>query len=141
MNPRTKAALPYLQQFAVMADATASSGAIAALSISPPIIASGAFQNVDSVPADNAVITWLGSAATTYRPSAVFHKTAIKLVSAKLVAPYSGEADFATDPETGLTIRYWRYSDGANDTHSHRWDVFFGTVNADRRLGCRLSGS
>jgi hypothetical protein len=142
VNPRTKAVLPYLQQFTVLADATASGGAINGLSISPPIIsAAGAFQNVDSAPADNAVITWVGSAATTYRPSAVFHKTAIKLVSAKLVRPYSGEADFATDPETGLTIRYWRYSDGANDTHNHRWDVFFGTVNADRRLGCRLSGS
>lgn len=141
VNPRTKAALPYLQQFAVLSDATASSGAIAALSISPPMIASGAFQNVSAAPADDAAVTWLGSASATYRPSAVFHKTAIKLVSAKLVAPYSGEADFATDPETGLTIRYWRYSDGANDTHSHRWDVFFGTVCADRRLGSRLSGS
>jgi hypothetical protein len=71
----------------------------------------------------------------------VFNKSAIKLVSAKLVMPYSGEADYATDPDTGLTVRYWRYSDGASDTHSHRWDVFFGTVNADRRLGSRLSGA
>jgi hypothetical protein len=54
--------------------------------------------------------------------------------------PYSGEADYATDPDTGLTVRYWRYSDGASDTHNHRWDVLFGTVNADPRLGVRVSG-
>lgn len=141
VNPRTKASMSYLQQFTVLADATASSGAIAALSVSPPIITSGAYQNVSAAPADDAVVTWLGTASTTYRPSSAFHKTAIKLVSAKLIMPYSGEADFATDPDTGLTVRYWRYSDGASDTHNHRWDVLFGTVNADRRLGTRLSGT
>jgi hypothetical protein len=141
VNPRTKADLGYLQQFTVLADAAASGGVIAALSISPPIIIDGAYQNVTAGAADNAVVTWLGTASTTYRVNAAFHKTAIKLVSAKLVMPYSGEADYATDPDTGLTVRYWRYSDGASDTHNHRWDVFFGTVNADRRLGVRLSGT
>jgi hypothetical protein len=141
VNPRTKAAMPYLQQFTALEDRAASAGVINALNISPPIIASGAFQNVSAAPADDAVLTWLGSASTTYRPSAAFHKTAIKLVSAKLIRPYSGESDFSTDPETGITVRYWRYSNGDNDTHNHRWDVMFGTVNADRRLGVRLSGS
>lgn len=146
VNPRTKAAMPYLQQFTVITGGTsAASGTAAdqdlALTISPPIITSGAFQNVSAAPADDAVVTFLGTAAATYRPGAVFHKTAIKLVSAKLVMPYSGEADYATDPDTGLTVRYWRYSDGATDTHNHRWDVFYGTVNADRRLGTRISGT
>jgi hypothetical protein len=146
VNPRTKAALPYLQQFVVITGGTSPATGTAAdqnlaLTISPPIITSGAFQNVSAAPADDAVVTWLGTGGTTYRPSAVFHKTAIKLIGAKLIMPYSGEADYATDPETGITVRYWRYSDGANDTHNHRWDVLFGTVNADRRLGTRLSGT
>jgi hypothetical protein len=141
VNPRTKADLGYAQQFTILADASSDGSGNVTFSISPPIISSGAFQNVSATPADNAAVTHLGALSTTFRPSAAFHKTAIKLVSAKLVRPYSGEADFATDPETGLTIRYWRYSDGANDTHNHRWDVFFGTINADRRLGVRISGS
>ena len=82
----------------------------------------------------------LGALSSTFRPNAAFHRTAIKLVSAKLVMPFTGEADYATDPDTGLTIRYWRYSDGANDIHSHRFDVLYGTVNVDRRLGVRISG-
>ena len=146
VNPRTKVSTGYLQQFTVITGGTSVASGTAtaqdlALTISPPMIVSGAFQNVSAAPADDAVITWLGTASTTYRPNAIFHKSAIKLVSAKLTMPYTGEADYATDPDTGLTVRYWRYSDGANDTHSHRFDVFFGTVNADRRLGTRLSGA
>ena len=140
VNPRTKADLGYLKQFTVLADATSDGSGNLTLSIAPAIISSGAYQNVSAAPADNANVTYLGALSTTFRPNAVFHKTAIKLVSAKLVMPFSGEADYATDPDTGITVRYWRYSDGANDIHSHRWDVFYGTVCADRRLGCRVSG-
>lgn len=146
VNPRTKTSTGYLQQFAVITGGTSAASAIAtaqdlAMTISPPIIVSGAYQNVSAAPANGAAVTFLGAGSTTFRPNAIFQKSAIKLVSAKLVMPYSGEADYATDPETGLTVRYWRYSDGASDTHNHRWDVFFGTVNADRRLGARLSGA
>lgn len=146
VNPRTKAALPYLQQFTVITGGTsAASGTAAsqdlALTISPPIITSGAYQTVSAAPADDAVVTFLGTASTAYQPNYIFNKSAIKLVSAKLVMPYSGEADYATDPDTGLTVRYWRFSDGINDVHTHRWDVFYGTVNADRRLGVRVSGA
>lgn len=140
INPRTKADLGYPQQFTVITGGTATSGAIS-LTISPPMISSGAFQNVSAAPTSGNAVTFLGSASTTYRPNAMFNRQAIKLVSAKLTMPFTGEADYATDPTTGLTIRYWRYSDGASDTHNHRWDVFFGTVNADRRLGTRVSGA
>jgi hypothetical protein len=140
VNPRTKADLGYKQQFTVLADATADGAGAAALSISPAIIASGAYQNVSAGPANSAVVTWLGAASTTFRCNAAFHPTAIKLVSAKLVRPFSGECDFATDPDSGLSIRYWRYSDGTNDLHNHRFDVFYGTVCSDRRLGVRVSG-
>lgn len=140
VNPRSKADLGYKQQFTVISAATADGTGAAALTISPPIITSGAFQNVSAAPANGATLTWLGSASTTYRCNAAFHPTAIKLVSAKLIRPFSGECDFATDPQTGLTIRYWRYSDGTNDLHNHRFDVFYGTVCSDRRLGTRVSG-
>jgi hypothetical protein len=55
--------------------------------------------------------------------------------------PYSGEADYATDPDTGLTVRYWRSSDSTNDTHMHRFDVVYGVKNIDPRRGTRLSGA
>lgn len=141
VNPRTKATLPFLRQFVVLADATANGSGQVTITIAHPIIASGAYQNVSAVPANDAVITWVGAASTTFRQNTTFHKSAIKLVSARLVRPSSGEAAFARDPETGLTVRYWRTSDGINDTHLHRWDVIYGVVNTDRRLGTRGSGS
>jgi hypothetical protein len=142
VNPRTKADLGYARQFTIMADATsAGGGGDVTLTISPPIITSGAFQTVTAAPADDVALTHLGALSTTYRFNAAFHKSAIKLVNVKPPNPYSGESDYATDPDTGISVRYWRYSDGTNDLHNHRWDVYYGVKNVDPRLGTTMFGA
>ncbi len=149
VNARSKVSTGILQQFTLIDDALANSTASgqATLTISPPIIISGPFQNVDSAPANNAAIQWMGNDtegatdATTYRFGTVFRKEAIALVSAKLVMPFTGEADYSTDPDTGLTVRYWRSSDSTNDTHMHRFDILYGVKMVDPRKGVRLSGT
>lgn len=142
VNPATKAPLDYLQQFTVLEDYVANgAGEINGMRIANPIITTGAYQTVNVAPADNAPITWMGAANTSYRQNAVFHKSAIALTYAKLTRPRTGEYAYSTDPETGVTIRYWQTSDGTNDTHLHRWDVLFGVTNVDRRLGTRVSGT
>lgn len=140
VNPRSKEVLPYLAQFVVLADATTNATGEVTLTIANPIIVTGAYQSVSAAPADNAVITFMGAASTAYTQNVAFHRSSIKLVSAKLIKPFSGESESATDPDTGLTVRYWRYSNGDNDTHNHRFDVIYGCVNIDRRLGTRISG-
>lgn len=157
-NPLTKARLPYLQQFTVITGGTSVATGTGdnqdlSLTISPPIITSGAYQTVvcagtsSTAPDDDAAIQWMGSDtetdtdATTYKYGTIFRPEALALVSAKLVMPYSGEADYATDPDTGLTVRYWRTSDGTNDTHLHRFDVVYGTKMVDPRRGTRISGT
>lgn len=104
-------------------------------------IANSAFATVSAVPADDAAVTFLGSASQTYDARVAFHKSAIALVSAKLQRPFSGECAFTTDKETGITIRYWRGSDISTGVHAHRWDCIFGAVNVDRRLGVRIFGT
>lgn len=141
VNPRTKATLDYLQQFVVLVDVTASGAGAATVTIANPIITSGAYMTVSAAPANNAVVTWMGAASTSYRQNAVFHKSAIALAFAKLTRPATGEYAYATDPDTGISIRYWKTSDGTNDTHLHRWDVLYGVTNVDRRLGTRVSGT
>lgn len=141
VNPRTKQSTGNLAQFVNLVDATADGSGNITLTIANPIITSGAYQTVDAAPADNAAVSFMGTASTAYRQNAIFHESAIALVFAKLITPYSGEASYATDPETGISIRYWRTSDGTNDTHLHRWDVLYGVKNVDRRLGTRLSGA
>lgn len=141
VNPRTKAALPYLQQFVVLADAVANGSGQATLTIANPIILSGAFQNCIGTPTNGMAITWVGSASTSYNQNAAWHKSAIALCYAKLTRPANGEYAYASDPDTGVTVRYWKSSDPTNDVHMHRWDVLMGVTNVDRRLGTRLSGA
>lgn len=141
VNPRTKAVMSYLKQFTIMSDATSDGSGNVTFTIAPAIITTGAYQNVSAAPADNAAVTHLGALSTTYSLNAAFHKSSIKLVSVLPPKPFTGEADYATDPDTGLTVRYWRYSDGGSDVHSHRWDVYYGVKNVDGRLGTILSGT
>lgn len=141
VNPRTKAQLDYLQQFSVLEDATADGSGLLEVRIANPIIVSGAYQTVNAAPANSAPIIWMGTASTPYRQNIVFHKASIALAYAKLTRPKTGEWAYASDPQTGVTIRYWATSDGVNDTHMHRWDVLFGVTNVDRRLGTRVSGT
>jgi hypothetical protein len=152
-NPRSKASTGVLQQFTVITDKTTTTGNTETVTISPPIITSGAFQNVvcagtsSTAPDDSAALIWMGDAtagntdATTYTFNTIFRKEAIALVSAKLIMPFTGEADYSTDPDTGLTVRYWRSSDSTNDTHMHRFDILYGVKMVDPRKGTRLSGA
>lgn len=152
VNPRDQSVYPYLQQFTVMADATANGSGQAALTISPPIIVPGtgagkdpnvntAFATASAVPADNAAVTYLGAPSTALRAGSLFHRSAISLVFARLQMPFTGNASYATDPETGVTIRYWRGSDIATGIHAHRWDMIYGATNVQRQFGVRTNGS
>jgi hypothetical protein len=141
VNPRNKAVMTYLKQFTIQADATSDGSGNVTLSISPPIITSGAFQTVSAAPADNAALTHSGALSTTYSFNSAFQRQAIKLVGLQPPKPFTGESDYATDPATGITVRYWRYSDGSADTHVHRWDVYYGVKNVDPRLGTQLFGA
>lgn len=150
VNPRTGQAYPYLLDITVLADAVADGTGAAALTVTPIIAATGAgttlltnqaFQNASAVPAAAAVVTFKGAAATNYAQNAAFHKEAIKLVYAKPAKPHTGEFTYATDPESGVTIRLWAFSDGNADVHSYRADVIYGVANADPRLGVRGSGA
>lgn len=142
-----------LQQYTVLADTTADgSGNIAALPISPAIIVpatgtnqstkdiNSAFATVGTIPADSAYIQWAGAASTKLTVKPVFHKRAISLVSARLQTPFTGVASFATDPETGISVRYWRGSDITSGDHVHRWDCVYGGAVLDPFLGMRIAG-
>lgn len=141
VNAVTKATLPYLREFVVVADANsgASTGP-ASLTISPPIIASGAFQTVSAVPADNAPITVKGTGGTGYRQNLVFHKNAFALAMVPLVAP-PGAVSVSRESFEGTSVRLIPYYNGSNDVSSFRLDVLYGFKAIDPRLATRLSGS
>lgn len=141
VNPVTKATLPFLKQFVVMADANsgASTGP-AALTIYPAIITTGAFKNVSAAPADNAAITVLGTGGTGYAQNMVFHKNAFALAMVPLVAP-PGAVDVSRQSYKGSSVRIIPVYDGANDVSKWRCDILYGVKAIDPRLATRLSGT
>lgn len=158
INPRSRQAVVdaagnnVLQQFVVTADATADGTGAAALTISPPMVVANTgtgdnqdintqFQNVSAAPADNAALSFTLAPSSTEQVRAAFHRRAISLVSARLQMPFTGEASFVSDPETGIGIRYWRGSDISTGRHIHRWDTIYGVENIQPTLGARVSGT
>ncbi|WP_323012901.1 P22 phage major capsid protein family protein [Devosia sp.] len=141
VNPVTKATLPFLKQFVVVADANsgASTGP-ATLTIAPAMIASGAFKNVSAGPADNAPITVMGTGGTGYRQNLAFHRNAFALVAVPMVSP-PGAVDVARKSYKGLNVRVIPVYDGTNDKSAWRLDVLFGGKTIDPRLAVRMSGS
>lgn len=150
---RAGQALDYLQQFTVLSAVTAGAGGAIDITITPPIIVQGtndatgnanantAFATVDSIPADGAYIQFVGAASARMPVRSAFHKRAISLVSTRLQMPFTGVASYAVDPDTGISIRYWRGSDISTGAHIHRWDCMYGAAVLDQFLGTRISGS
>lgn len=140
VNPVTKAVLPHLKQFVVNADASSDGSGNATLNISPAIISSGAFQTVSAIPADNAAITFKGTASTGYAQNLFFHKNAFSLVMVPMPKP-DGAVNVGSETYKGLSVRVIPYYDGTNDVSNWRLDVLYGTQTIDKQLAVRASGS
>lgn len=136
VNPKTKAALPYLQTFVALTNAASDGSGNATLSISPPIIASGPYKTVTAAPADNAAIVVVTAGANA-PVSLGYHKNAIALAMVPMVRP-PGAVDCARESKNGISIRVVPYYDGANDKSSWRMDVLYGRKLIDPRLAVRL---
>jgi len=140
VNPKTKVKTSVLQQFVVTADGSSDGSGNLTLTVSPPIISSGAFQTVDSVPADNAALTFLGTASTAYRNNLVFHKNAMSLAVVPMEMPqaaYNG----SRQSYKGLSVRVIPIYDGTNDISKWRLDLLYGRKLIDPRLATRMSGT
>lgn len=140
VNPVTKTTLPHLKQFVVTANGSSDALGNLTLTYAPAIIASGAFQNVSAGPADNAAMTFLGTASTGYAQNLFFHKNAFALAMVPMVAP-PGAVDVARESYNGVSVRIIPYYDGTNDIAKWRCDVLYGVKTIDRRLALRASGT
>lgn len=140
VNPVTKATLPILKQFVVKAAASSDGSGNLTMTISPQIITSGAFQTVSVVPADNAALTFVGTANTNYSNSLFFDRNAFALAMVPMVKP-PGAVDCSRQSKNGISVRVIPYYDGTNDVSSWRLDCIFGTKTLDPRLAVRVSGT
>jgi hypothetical protein len=139
-----------LQQFTVVADATAVAGAVT-LIIFPAMIVPGsgagdninintAHATVDSAPADNAVLTFIGAASTNLSPRVLIQKPAIVVNTVPLILPASDTSMRRKLAKIPLTVRMWQHSDFYTGAHGVRFDVALNANIRDRRRICRVNG-
>lgn len=121
VHPETKVSTGELQQFVVLADATGAG----TLSIAPGCVTSGPRKNVDSAPANNAALTFLGAASTTYKQSLFHHKNAFTLGSADLIMP-KGVDMSSRQVYDGISMRLLRQYSIVKDVLYTRLDVLYG---------------
>lgn len=134
-----KTAMPYLQQFVVTADASSDGAGAATLTITPPIITSGPYQTVTAAPADNAALTFLGTASTAYPQNLCFHKNTFSLVTCPLEMP-DGASWKERLTEDGISLRLVKDYDIDSDNDVIRVDALYGWKAFYPDLGVRLWG-
>ena len=105
VNPVTKATLAHLQQFVLTANVTTASNAsnTTSLTISPPLITTGAYQTVSADVANDTAITYMGTASTGYKQNLLFHKGAFALAVVPMVRP-AGAVDVVSETYKGVAV-------------------------------------
>lgn len=128
VHPETKLSRGYLKRFTIAADVSGTT--TGTITITPPPIATGAYQNVSAGILDNAVMTLLGPATTAaaiaYGQSLQFHKDFAQFVTADLEDPSQYGAWGAREVMDNLSIRIWRQGDIVNGNFPCRLDIACG---------------
>jgi hypothetical protein len=137
VNPETKATLPHLQQFVVTKDAVASSNS-ADIEFEPAIITSGSRQTVSAMAANNAGVTFIGTASQTKGQNLAYHKKAFTLATADLELP-RGVDMAARNTMDGISMRMVRQYDVRDDSFPMRVDVYYGWTTLRPEWACRVT--
>jgi hypothetical protein len=125
VNPMTRSSYGKLRHFTVTTAVTASGG-VATVTIKPAITFSGAFAVVDSQPASNAAVVF-DAAAGSQSPQAIAWSPQA-LTWACINQEQPGGTDtvyFATDPQTGIQLRFVRQYEGRTNNFINRFDVLY----------------
>lgn len=125
VNPQSRQSTGVLAQFVVTADLAAGATAIP---VSPPLVTSGAFQNVSASPTNGQNFLIVGAASTSYQTNVAYHRDAFTLAMVPMWAPPGGKGVIDVHQETsnGFTIKVTEFYDGTNDVPIMRLDALFG---------------
>ena len=129
-----------MQQFVITTAFSSDGTGAGTLQISPAIIGPGsAFQTVNALPANGALITVIGAANAVSPQGLAFHKDWITLACADL--PLPGGVDMAArvaDRQLGLSIRLVRAYNISTDQFPCRLDVLYGWAPLRPEIACRV---
>ncbi len=134
-----------LMMFTVTADTASDASGNLTIPINPPIILSGAFQNVTQAPADNGAVLIFGSASAyagvQTRQNMAFERGTFVLGNVDL--PLPGGLDMAartTDEDTKLSMRFLRGFLIDENTFISRLDMLYVAACPRPQMGCRVVG-
>ena len=136
VNPLTKASTGVLMQF-VCTDGSA--GGTDTISFSPACYFEGPLQNVDSQPAVNDSLVFLGTASTAYPKNLAFHRDFFCAGFADLEIP-RGAVYGTRVVEDGISMRMLEVYDGVNDVSKLRFDIMYGGVVVIPSYAARIYG-
>ncbi len=134
-----------LAQFVVQADANAA-GSESTISVLPAMYTTGANQNIDAFPLDNALVKVFAGTTSAYKgiicpQNLVFSKDAFALGCADLDLPKGmAMSARASDADSGLSIRLVSGYDINNDRENTRLDILFGYQCLYPEFACRVVG-
>jgi len=140
VNPISKADTGQLAQFVVTADATGSGNEITSVAFFPALQSTGPLQNITALPADDAAVTFVGTASTGYAQNLAYHERAYTFATADL--PLYGATDFESRTVLdGVSIRLMKVVDGVNDDCLYRFDVLYGFKTVIHEWATRIQGA
>lgn len=152
-DQRKQASIGRLQQFTVVEDAVADGSGNMTVRIYPAMIVPNTVKlvsnnvdvntaqaTVDSIPADNAVVTWKGAANTLYMPRLLLTKDALRMDTQRLIMPFSDTSSNRKLNKIPATVRMWKWSDGTKGSHRIRFDVAMTANIKNRKNILRLNG-
>lgn len=136
VNPLTKVSTGNLKHFTVTtAEAT---GGDVTIAITPAMISTGQYQNINELPAVNDDLVFTGAASTSYKQALAFHPNGIAVGFCDLETPTKGVVDSGRMVEDGVSISLVQWFDGINRQEYLRFDVLFGVAVPEYRSIVRL---
>ena len=136
VHPETKQAYSHEQQFVVTSATTPTT---TGWSFDPPLYLAGVNQNIDHLPSDNDVVTFVGTASATEAQHLVFHKETFAFITADLPLPSNVEG--SRENFEGLSIRLLKGFDFKSDVEAIRLDILYGFKTIRPEWACRMYGS
>lgn len=155
VNQANRQSTGQLQQFVLTADVASSGTGTATLSFEPEInsgaqsftndngdtVSTAAYQTVTALPADNAAVTFVGTAGATYRQALAFHKSATAFCAVPIPMPKGAVIKARkTSGKSGLTVLITGGYDTETMEDIARLDILYGVKVLDPRLGHRIWG-
>lgn len=139
VNPQSYQTQSWLQPFTVTTAFT-ESGGVAAVSVTPAVVATGPFQNVSQAIPNSAAVTVLGASGTATQLALGFHRDAILFANSNLPLPTGGteKAYDAVDPETKLGVRVTQQWDIRTSQHIIRFDCMAAWAPLYNQLAAKV---